>query len=281
MLVPKIETLTTQKRILILLIFLSSITFQSTVFADIKESAGEQYRILGYEEQQKGNLNAALTYYTKAIALGVNDAVVLNDIGVLYEQAHFPVKAEQHYLKAISVDRNYLPPYSNLGYLYLNRREKEKAFKYLKIRFERSEAGDPWAEKAKHEIISIYPQYKQIIMKLDAKRLSMEVQEKARQDFVLEVEQFQKHFQRGNDFTRVQKYGEAIREYDVALHLNPNSIKVMEAKQRARIELTKQNVKERSELAIKLLNSGDTLSAKREVQKILTEIPNEPILVSE
>jgi len=70
-----------------LLFFFSCIAFQHIVSAeDIKGQTAEEYRALGYAAQQKGNLNEALSFYTKVITLGLKSAVLLNDMGVLYEE---------------------------------------------------------------------------------------------------------------------------------------------------------------------------------------------------
>src|SRR3989338_9111911 len=118
MLNPLQRCCTVCRRSTALLLFISCITFHTYVFADIQEQAAEEYRVLGYAEQQKGNLSEALSYYTKAIELGLNNAVVLNDMGVLYEDINLNARAQEYYLKAIQSDRHYLPPYFNLAYLY-------------------------------------------------------------------------------------------------------------------------------------------------------------------
>ena len=82
--------------ILVLLIFISCIAFHTIVFADITQQTAEEYRALGYAEQQEGNLNEALSYYTKAISLGLQNSVILNDMGVLYEEIDLYPRAERY-----------------------------------------------------------------------------------------------------------------------------------------------------------------------------------------
>lgn len=275
MLVQSEGVLTIQKRFIFLLVVLSCVTLNNKVYADPKAETAEHYRSLGYAEQQKGNLQEALSDYTKAIALGMNDAVVYNDIAVLYEQGNYPKRAELYYLKSIELDKNYLPPYLNLGYFYLGQGKKQKAFEYFKVRFEMAESGDPWAQKAKEELIRIYPEYRELVKNIEAKRFNMEVQRKVEQDFIDNVNKSQEHFNLGQKLAKMQKYTEALAEYNQALKLTPNNMKIIEARKKVAVELTKINIKERSDLAIQMLNSGDTISAKREVQKLLTEIPSE------
>ena len=61
----------------------------------------------------------------------MENAVLLNDMGVLYEEIDFYNRAENHYLKAIQLDNKYLPPYINLAYLYQRLGRAEKAAQYL------------------------------------------------------------------------------------------------------------------------------------------------------
>ena len=116
-----------------LLLFISCITFHTNVSAGIMEQTAEDYRALGYAEQQKGNINEALAYYTKAATLGVENPALFNDMGVLYEGIDLNSRAKQYYLKAIQSDANYLPAYINLAYLYQRLGRKEKAALYFKI----------------------------------------------------------------------------------------------------------------------------------------------------
>jgi len=76
-------------------------------------------------------------------------------LGILYEQINLRDKAEQFYLEALQNDRDYLPTYMNLGYLYLQSGEKEKAFQYFKIRYEMGNPDDQWGMKAKEAVASV------------------------------------------------------------------------------------------------------------------------------
>ena len=46
------------------------------------------------------------------------------------------------------------------------------------------------------------------------------------------------------------------------------------------MERAKKSVREQSDHAIRMLEIGDTLSARYEIQKMLTTIPKEPMLIS-
>ena len=70
-----------------------------------------------------------------------------------------------------------------------------------------------------------------------------------------------------------EKFNAAIEEYEMALRLTPDNPKVLEARRRAEMAIAKSNVKQYSEQAIKMLNSGDAFSAENEIRKMLTTIP--------
>lgn len=278
MLTFKKNKFTALKRIISLLFIISSFTFLFTDKANSDTSTAEEYRQLGYAEHQKGNLNGALSYYTKAVELGLRNAVVHNDMGVLYEQINLPVKAENHYLTAIEADPDFLPPYMNLGYLYLNRGRKDRAFKFLRYRYEKAQPGDVWADRAREELLKIHPEYADVALQIDAKRLNREMEIRAQEEFQKIVMQTKDFLEKGDTFAQKGEYAEAIYYYDKALSLSPHNRKALEARKQATIDMAKQNVKEHSDMAIQLLNAGDSISAKREVQKILTSIPSEPII---
>jgi tetratricopeptide (TPR) repeat protein len=264
-----------------LLFFISCITFHTIVFADIQEKAAEQYRALGYEEQQKGNLNEALSYYTKAVALGmVGNAVLLNDMGTLYEEIDLNAKAEHYYLKAIQSDEHYLPSYINLAYLYQRLGRKDSATLYFKKRYELGDPLDPWAQKAKAELLKMSPEYYPWALSLEADSLNKELVTKSRNEFNMRVQQSQEYHERGKQLFNDGQYKEALREYNSALSLTPNNPKIKDARNKVILELAKESVREQSEQAIIRLETGDTVSARHEIQKILTTIPSEPMLIS-
>jgi len=263
-----------------LLFFISFITFHTIVSADIQDQAAEQYRAQGYEQQQKGNLNEALGFYTKAVSLGVENAVLFNDMGVLYEEVDLNAKAEQYYLKAISKDKHYLPPYINVAYLYQRLGSKKRAAKYFKLRYELGDPNDPWVQKAKEELIKINPEYQQWTQSLEAETLNKQLAAKSRDEFYQRVQRSQEYYERGKKLFEDDQYNEAIKEYDSALRLTPKNPKIKDARNKVVLEIAKENVRELSQQAIERLETGDTVSARHDIQKILTTIPSEPILIS-
>ncbi len=262
-------------KIFVLLFFISFVTFQSESFADTKQKIAEEYRAQGYAQQQKGNWYDALTYYEKAIALGLKyDAVVFNDMGVLYEEVGLPARAERYYLQAIQTNKDYLPPYTNLGYFYLNNGEKDKAFQYFQERYEQAGPSDIWAQKIKEELLNIRPEYQQQILAREAESLTEELVQNAREDFFRRVERANRHYRKGQQLLKGRRYRQSVEEFDMALDLTPQDPRVMRARQQAMRELRKERVREHLDQTIRLLNSGDSFSAR----KILTTVPKEPVL---
>ncbi len=265
------------RNISVFLLIISIITCHTYVSAEIRENTAEEYRSLGYQQHKQGNLNSAIAYYSKALAFDEANEVILNDIGVLYEQIGLQEKAEKHYLQAININKNYLPAYTNLAYLYKRLGWEKKAFHYFKIRFEKGSPDDPWAKKVKDEIIAINPSYEKWFVHREAEKLNLELVRKKKEEFYKRVELSKEHYQKGEMYFKDGNFNKAISEYDRALGFTPRNPVILEAKEQASLELTKTNVVHFTNQAIKRLDSGDTRSAKSEIQKMLSTIPNEPV----
>ena len=266
----------------LLLIFLLSITFQSNAFAGIKEKSVDQYRAQGFDAQQRGNFQEALSFYAKAASLAKDNeaAPILNDAGVVYEQMGFADKAEESYLQALQLNDHYLPACSNLAYFYKRQGEPQKAAEYFKKRVEWGDPGDIWTGKAKEELSDIArnsPKIRKWLTQHEAKELTGEIAKKEREDFVSRIIESDEHFKKGNDLLKVKKYTQAVEEYNQAAQLTPNNPKVTKARNEALMQSVKKDVKESSDAALKMLDMGDVVSAKVEFRKILTIIPDEPI----
>ncbi len=173
----------------LLVLFFLSVTLQNA-FAEIeiKKKAVEEYRLKGYDEQQRGNWQEALTYYFKAAELssGSESAGIHNDMGVVYEQLGFWERAEEHYLRAIKLNRRYLPAYLNLAYFYQDQGDPESAIEYFKARIEGAKPNDPWAIKAKEELEELskdWPQAKKWFVDREAGELTKELLKQGRRNF--------------------------------------------------------------------------------------------------
>lgn len=266
------QILTFLRRAFIFFFILSALT--THVEADPKLEIAEEYRASGYDEQQKGNLNDALNYYFKASALGLQSPTLFNDIAIIYEEIGIDQKAENYYLKAINTDKSYLPAYMNIAYFYQKHGQKDKAAEYFRLRYEFAEAGDPWGEKAKEELLRLRPDYQKWITYLEAQKLSQQIEDDAQEDLIKRVKLSKDHFQRGKQHFSLQEYQKAVQEYDHALKLLPDNPRYREARQKAMVEMSKQNVRNFSEEAMRMLEAGDTAQARTEIRKMLTTIPS-------
>lgn len=263
----------------------SLFTLHTSTFAGTLDQSAEEYRAKGYEEQQKGHFDKALTFYTKAISLGAENAVVFNDIGIVYEKLGIPVRAEKFYLKAIRNDRNYLAPYTNLAYLYKERGDTARALTFFLERLNRGSEQDPWKDRVKEELFAISPNLKKVLLAREAQELTMKVireaKEKAYEEFNLQVARSQKHYQRGQQYFTERNMDEAVAEFDRALILTPDNPLILQAREEALYQKRIEDIQTRSGKAVEKLKSGEVESARKEFQKILATIPNESIQNSE
>lgn len=268
-------------RLFALHLFISIITFHSVVSAETTQEFAEKYRDEGYAAQQRGKFNDALKYYSKAISLGLESPVVLNDIGILYEQFGLQQRAEGYYLDAIRLDENYLPSYMNIAYLYQSMGENDRAFNYFLKRYNLGDPDDPWTQKAKKELLAVRPDYEKWFIAQEVDRLNKELTQKKREEFIEEVKLSKEHFKRGKKYFKRKQYEKSIAEYNQALRITPKDDKILMARKQAIFELTKENIRKRSDEALLLLESGDPISARNEYRKILTTLPNKQIYQSQ
>ena len=253
------------------------LTFQSECCADSFERSAEEYRIKGYEEQQKGHFRSALRFYSKALSLGLTNAVVCNDMGILYEQTGDFPRAEEFYSKAITFDRDYLPPYTNLAYFYLSQGDSSKAKTFFHERLKRAPADDPWAQQIRQELYRIDPAYLKRKIQQEARELNEQLVQSARDEFVLQVMRADTHFQRGQKYYEQEDYSAAITEFDRALSLTPDNPKLLKTREKAAYRKKVQDLRERTQSALRHLDLGDTEAAQEEFQEILDTIPEDSI----
>ena len=269
-----------QKLLISFLLFISISSFQAISYANPKQEIAEEYRSKGFTQYQQGNLNEALTYYSKALSLGAETPEVLNDVAIIYEKIDLKRRAESLYLQAIRTDPSYLPAYLNLAYLYKSIGALDKAAYYFRMRYELAQENDSWANTAKEELIKINPEYSQWILHNESLRLEQEVIEQSQREFYENVLKSQEHYARGNSHFDNNDYEQALNEFNMALQLTPGQPKLLEARKKVILELTKNEVKKHTDEAIKMLNSGDAVSAQQEIKKILTKLPEQPAMIS-
>lgn len=249
--------------------------FPSIAFTDEKLKTAEEYRIKGFEEQQKGNFEKSFQYYVKSLSLMPDNAGILNDIGILYEQMGFEPKAEEYYLKAIRVDKEYLPPYMNLAYMYQKLGETEKAIRYFEKRIKLSRGDDPWAARAREELMKLDPQRQKQAIADSAQHLESELVQKAQAEFSLQIMRAEGHYQDGLKLYKKKDYAGAVEAFDQALTFTPDNPKIQRIRDKAVKARNKEEVRQRSKQALQMLEEGDPKSAEEEFRKILTILPKE------
>lgn len=113
------------------------------------------YRVLGYEAQQRGDKSAALSLYQKAAALDPSYPAPLNDAGVLLEEQGRLEDAETSYRAALAISPSYLEAHANLAMLYERRGDKERAIFHWLKRYQLGDPYDPWTARAEERLVAL------------------------------------------------------------------------------------------------------------------------------
>ena len=82
---------------------------------------------LGLLQFQEGNYPEAAKHLSRAIALGINDAVVYNDLGISYSRTGRLRKGIDSYKQALKLDPDLAQAHLNLGYAYEQLNQKNLA----------------------------------------------------------------------------------------------------------------------------------------------------------
>jgi tetratricopeptide (TPR) repeat protein len=129
-------------------------------------SRAEEKFLEGYEAWKSGSLSEARDCFEEVLMLKPRHIEALNYLGVVYEEMGFSEKAEEKYLSALTLNRDYLPAYANLGFLYWNQGELEKSRFYFEKRIRWGSPRDPWTVQSKSALKKVIAQ--QELEKLDA-----------------------------------------------------------------------------------------------------------------
>ncbi len=113
------------------------------------------YRQEGYQQQQHGDLDAALASYEKAVEFDPAYATARVDVGVVLEQMGRPQDAQGAYESALVVDPDCLEAHSNLASLYEQLGQPEQAIAHWRKRYELGDAQDPWTVKAEERLAAL------------------------------------------------------------------------------------------------------------------------------
>jgi len=234
----------------------------------------ENYRMLGYEAQQKGDMQQALTLYSKAVEFGYKNPVLYNDIGVVYERLGLADRAEQFYLKSLQADRDYLPPYTNLAYLYVALGRNADAVYYLQQRIDRAPEGDPWMPRLVDELQKIDPNYKKKLVMKQLDDLHTKIEQDKREKLALEIGRVKNHLDQAQVFLNEGRFEEALQELNNASRLSPENIQVQELIQKVQNAQLTEQVDQRARKALEMIRAGDLKAAQQEYQDILAVIPD-------
>ena len=110
------------------------------------------YREKGYEAQENGNIDSAISWYQKAVNLDPDYAVPHNDLGILFEAKGWLERAEAEYQLAVAIDPCYEKAHTNLALLYERKGELEKAAYHWMRRYRLGDASSPWREEARQRL---------------------------------------------------------------------------------------------------------------------------------
>lgn len=241
------------------------------------DNPAEEYRTLGYEAQQQGDFNRALTFYSKAETLGYQDAWMCNNIGVIYEQLGSPERAELEYLKALEINPEYLPAYTNLAFLYNENGDTARAIAYFRARIERAPADDEWVPLLVQELNAIDPTYRKTLVQESLEETGQRLYQLAQEELSLSVARADSHYRYAKQLVEQNKFDEAVIQIDKALGLTPNNPKLKAMRDQIKTDQCLYAAKERAARAMEFLDSGDMDSARQEFQSILTILPGESV----
>lgn len=125
----------------------------------IYQQQARTYREQGIALQKDGDIQAALSYYQKAIALDATYVVAFNDVGIIYEGMGYLDRAREMYVKAIEIDPTYPDSYSNLALLYESQKDYASAVWCWVKRATLGGAEDEWAQAARRRLEDIARSY--------------------------------------------------------------------------------------------------------------------------
>jgi tetratricopeptide (TPR) repeat protein len=253
------------------------VAYLSPCFAvDFTEQA-QKYRDQGYIAQEGGDMQTAITFYTKAISLNPNFAMAYNDLGIAYEILGELDRAEENYLKAIALDKYYLATYTNLAYLYEKLGELKKAVYFWNKRIELGDPDDPWTKKAEdnlYSLLAISEELRNMFIHLEIKKLNREVEQKKIVSFKKDVAKAKEYFEKGKRFFDEDMYTEARIEFEKALLLTPDNPTILDYYSKAKKNESERKIKYHIRQGLNYYKQGDTDRAREEFRDALSVIPD-------
>lgn len=125
--------LNSTRRLSVFIIPLILIFALRPVFAEkVMDEQAREYFKEALEAQKYGNLEGAITLYTKSLYLKQNNAKAHNNLGTIYAKKGDYAKAEEEYSQAVKIDPHYAKALTNLAMIYLERKDFDKFYEYWK-----------------------------------------------------------------------------------------------------------------------------------------------------
>ncbi|MBU1006404.1 MAG: hypothetical protein KKH08_02275 [Candidatus Omnitrophica bacterium] len=121
-------------------------------YAKTLQEDAESYRVKGYEAQDAGDIDSAISWYQKSASLDPRYAAPHNDMGILFEAKGWLDRAEGEYLKALALEPDYEKAHANLALLYERKGELEKAAFHWMRRYKLGKPNDPWTYEARRRL---------------------------------------------------------------------------------------------------------------------------------
>jgi tetratricopeptide (TPR) repeat protein len=129
--------------------------FHVDTFATGLRDEAVAYREAGYERQQQGDLDGALTAYQKAAELDPSYPVPHNDVGVIYEQRGEVERAKQAYERALAIDPDYPDAHANAALLAEQVGDKTAAVAHWMKRYQLGTTDDVWTARAGEHLVAL------------------------------------------------------------------------------------------------------------------------------
>ncbi len=139
----------------IILVLIISICLVDIEYIYAKAALSDEapsYREKGYNAQQNGDIDTAISFYQKAAVIDPDYAAPHNDLGILFETKGWLDRAESEYKRAITINPLYEKAHTNLALFYERKGEVEKAAFHWMKRYKLGTPGDTWTDEARERL---------------------------------------------------------------------------------------------------------------------------------
>jgi Flp pilus assembly protein TadD len=249
---------------------------------NIAQEEAHKYRSEGYKMQMGGNIEGARQMYEKAVAMDPRYAEVHNDLGVVYENLNQVDRAISMYKKALEIDQSYLPAYANLAFIYEKNGDAGNASFYWKKRYDLGKEGEYWREVARQHLLKLgsYPELATTHLEEQARVLSQSMTTQHEQARLKNLEEARLHYNIGCSFITKGDYVAAVKEFDDARDLKPEdaglAMRIEEFRGKAAQALHRMQAKVSTEAALSDIQKEDYPAAGVKLQEALDAVNGIP-----